>query len=75
MSEIIIKEDCGNYLYIYHEEYKIIEKQNGQLWNATEAEPIAVDKQRFENGDYAVSEEIIEEYISEEPATEEEVGE
>ena len=60
MDERIKKEDCGHYVEIYDTEYKILEKANGMLWNATEENPIAVDKHRFENGDYVESEEPIE---------------
>lgn len=47
-------------LDIYDTEYKILETTNGLLWNATEEEPISVDKQRYNNGEYVLSEEPIE---------------
>lgn len=52
---IEIKFDGGNSYDIYSTEFKILEKQNGILWNATEEEPISVDKARYANGDYIES--------------------
>lgn len=63
---IEIKFDGGNSYDIYSTEFKILEKQNGILWNATEKEPISVDKVRYANGDYVESNVLIEEEILEE---------
>lgn len=57
---IEIKFDDETSLDIYDTEYKILEKTNGLLWNATEEQPISVDKQRYYNGDYVLSEEPLE---------------
>ena len=67
MDERIEKEDCGHYYKIWHEEFKILEKQNSELWNAydNDKHSIAVDKARFEKGDYVLSEVPVE--IEEEP--------
>ena len=64
--EIQIKKDGGHFYEIYHPMFKILEKQNEILWNATEENPIAVDKERFNNGDYIISEKLIEENVSRE---------
>lgn len=40
---------------IYDNEFKILEKPNGYLWNTSEEEPITVAKSR--RGDYVESEE------------------
>ena len=61
--DIQIKKDGGHYLEIYHPEFKILEKENNELWNATEEQPIAVDKIRFNNGDYVLSDERVESHI------------
>lgn len=57
---IQIKFEDETSLDIYDTEYKILEITNDILWNATEEEPISVDKKRYNNGDYVLSEEPIE---------------
>lgn len=52
-----IKFEDETSLDIYDTEYKILEKTNGLLWNATKEQPISVDKKRYNNGDYVLSEE------------------
>lgn len=52
---IQLKEDFGHYVEIYDTEHKILEKDNGMLWNTDEENPIAVDKKRYENGGYIES--------------------
>ena len=58
MDERIEIEDMGHYYKIWHPEFKILEKQDGELWNAydNDEHSIAVDKARFEKGDYILSE-------------------
>ena len=57
---IQIKEDHGHYLEIYCTEFKILEKQNEQLWNAYDEDHcIAVDKKRYEKGDYVESDVLL----------------
>lgn len=67
---IVIKRDCDWYLEIYSDAGKrILEIEDGNLWDTNEDEPIAVNKQRYENGEYVESEyDIVGE---EEDATEE----
>ena len=52
-----IKKEYSNGLFdvleIYDEKFKILEKTNGVLWNATEENPITIAKSR--QGDYVVS--------------------
>lgn len=64
---INIKNDKGNYLEIFSNEFKILEHPNNMLWNTDENHVIAVDKVRYENGDYELSN------IPAEPITEEEL--
>ena len=75
---IIIKSDNNHYLEIYDIEHKILEKANGSLWNTDKEHPIAVDKVRFNKGDYVSSEEkaepIVDE-VEEEPVVEEVIEE
>lgn len=52
---INIKNDKGHYLEIFSNEFKILEHPNGTLWNTDENHTIAVDKIRYENGDYELS--------------------
>lgn len=58
-----IKKEYSNGLFpvleIYDKEFKILEKTNGQLWNATEEEPIVIAKSRQD--DYVVSDEKLDE--------------
>lgn len=55
---MIVSIDKGGYLEIYSDaEKKILETTNGILWNAKQDAPIAVDKNRFANGDYVESDE------------------
>ena len=57
----LIKRQFNNGVFecleIYHNEYKILEKTNGILWNATEKEPICIAKSRA--NDYVVSDELL----------------
>ena len=52
-----IKKEYSNGLFpvlqIYDKEFKILEKTNGVLWNATEENPITIAKSRL--GAYVVS--------------------
>lgn len=68
---IQIKFEDETSLDIYDTEHKILEKTNGLLWNATEEEPISVDKKRYYNGDYVESNVPIEEKVPEEEILEE----
>ena len=73
-----IKTDNGHYIEIYDTEFKILEHPNGSLWNTDVDHPIAVDKVRYENGDYVESDvpaEPIVDEVEEEPAVEEVIEE
>lgn len=75
---IRIKTDNGHYVEIYDTEHKILEKANEVLWNTDEENPIAVDKKRYENGDYVESDvpaEPIVDEVEEEPVVEEVIEE
>ena len=63
---------------IYDTEYKILEKQNGVLWNApNKRHPISVSVARYNNGDYIESDEPVEpiEDDYEEEIIDDEIGE
>jgi len=54
---IKIKNTFNWYVDIYSDSGKKILENNGDLWNATEENPIAVNIERYNNGDYVESEE------------------
>ena len=57
---MIVVEDKTNYYNIYSNAgKKILETTNNVLWNATEESPIAVNIQRYNNGEYIESNEDI----------------
>ena len=68
-----IKKEYSNGLFdvleIYDEKFKILEKTNGVLWNATEENPITIAKSRQD--DYVVSDVELEEEKEKEPSVEE----
>ena len=49
---------------IYHTKYKILEKSNNHLWNATEENPIGIAKSRKD--DYTVSDILLDKEEQEE---------
>lgn len=58
---MLVTIDKGGYLLTYSDSNKqILETTNNTYWNATEDEPIAVDKTRFANNDYIESDKDIE---------------
>lgn len=57
---MIIPIDRIHYMDIYSDSgKKILEVTNGEMWNTTKESPIAVNKERFYNGDYIESKEDI----------------
>ena len=70
---IVVKEEFEWYCTIYSDQHKkILEVENGALWDATEENPIAVNTERYNNGDYVESDEdIVEEEGGDEDAIEE----
>ena len=65
-----VKKEYSNGLFdvleIYDEKFKILEKTNGVLWNATEENPITIAKSRQD--DYVVSDVALEEEKEKEPS-------
>lgn len=54
---IIIKQKYENYIEIYsNSNKKIYEEKIDTYWNNSETNPLAVDKIRYENGEYVESE-------------------
>lgn len=67
---MIVVIDRTKYYDIYSDSGKKILENNGDLWNATEENPIAVNIERYNNGDYVESEEDLD-LGEEEDATDE----
>ena len=60
LDKKIEKEDMGHYYFIYSKDgTKILEVQNNFKWNSDADHKLAVDKKRYENGDYVPTDEPI----------------
>ncbi len=71
---MLVTIDKGGYLLAYSDSNKqILETTNSTYWNATEDEPIAVDKTRFANGEYVESDRDIEIYTEDNEEMREEI--
>lgn len=73
---MLVTIDKDDYLLVYSDNNKqTLEIPNNTYWDATEEEPIAVNKTRFANGDYVESDREIEIPENEENIDNDNIGE